>query len=122
MYYRHTFIYLTLHADGCDFVSDPLTIAGEDRGNLAWTETPIGFLANSECPCSQADISVQASRVCSGNFLDGGTWLSSNTSVCDFGTVGLQLCDAKVRLMLGGSKAITIPYSRVIKQTWIISA
>ena len=45
----------------------------------------------------QASISVEASRFCSGNFIDGGTWQPTNSTACDLGDVGLQLCSAVVR-------------------------
>ena len=78
--------------------SAQLVVGGEIRGQLNWTETNIGLTASLQCPCAQASISVQATRTCGGNFIDGGQWMMSDTTACEFDDVALQLCSATVRV------------------------
>lgn len=71
---------------------------GIERGQLNWEEVAIGVTAMQECPCSQAMISRQASRVCSGEFINGGSWMDSNASACEFDPLAWDLCAATVSL------------------------
>lgn len=82
--------------DGCDNESEHLTVEGQIRGLLEWNEVGIGLTAKEQCPCPQATIARQASRVCGGNFRDGGSWLDSDKSACEFDVLALDLCSATV--------------------------
>lgn len=78
---------------------EPIVTQGQARADsIDWTEVGIGITASKSCPCMRATISVQASRMCGGDFIDGGMWMDSSDSgtACDFGDVGLQLCSAQV--------------------------
>ena len=84
--------------DGCGRDQEQL-VTGTDRqerGLLQWPEVGIGAVARYNCPCNQVSIPRQASRVCMGDFINGGRWMNSDTTPCDFDPVAWEICDANV--------------------------
>lgn len=82
--------------DGCDVETEELVLDGQAQGELDWNEVGIALTAYADCPCSQASILRQASRVCGGDFITGGSWMDSDKSPCEFDALALELCAATV--------------------------
>ena len=84
---------------GCASITQDLLVDGQGRGQLQWEETAIGQQATANCPCPQATISRQATRVCAAGSGSGGQWMDANVIACQFSTNTWNLCNAEVRMV-----------------------
>ena len=85
--------------DGCRRESEVLH---RDYGiNITWPESSISHDIRRNCPCgrfteSDTYISGIASRQCRGSYSEGGLWLESDTSQCNYNSknisITLSLC------------------------------
>lgn len=82
--------------DGCDMEVEQLVVAGLIRGDIQWVEGTIGMTISSQCPCEMVPVPMSATRVCAGDFVNGGQWLVSNTSECALDNLSFELCSATV--------------------------
>ena len=83
--------------DRCLSERQTLMVGGEERGQLVWPESPVGNISVLNCPCPQAAISRQATRVCSASSDGlGGVWLEANLTECQFSSLAWDLCNSEV--------------------------
>jgi len=60
---------------------------------LQWPETPVGTVAEVQCPCEGAGLPVVATRECGGDFITGGKWEEPVDYPCNFSILATQLCE-----------------------------
>jgi len=60
---------------------------------LQWPETPVGTVAEVQCPCETVDVPQVANRSCGGDFITGGTWEEPVDYPCNFSILIIQLCE-----------------------------
>ena len=90
-------MYVCMYVDVCDEELEQVVVDGIERGVLQWTAMAIGSNAVVlSCPCAQASLPRQASRVCAGDLVSGAHWSQSDTSQCQFDALTWDLCSAEV--------------------------
>ena len=79
-------------ADGCPLEIGPSYLSSAPDFRVVWPESDIGQTVALGCPCGNLDTPFQATRVCGGNFSDGGVWMEQDVSACQLPEEAIQLC------------------------------
>ena len=81
----HLLIFVIHSKDGCRVTEEVLH--HEYRLSILWPETEIEAEAVRSCPCGALSSSIYnefARRKCGGDYTNGGLWLDSITSSCQY--------------------------------------
>ena len=81
-------------ADACpaDNTTVPSELSPELDFLLQWPETPVGAVAEVQCPCEGAGLPVVATRECGGDFINGGHWEQPVDAPCNYSDLSRELC------------------------------
>ena len=88
------YLHVLFCADACpaENTTVPSQSSSELDFLLQWPETPVGAVAEVQCPCVGVNLHLVATRECGGNFISGGRWEQPVDAPCNYSDLARELC------------------------------